>query len=82
MAKGGDAGEETRFAPPGEVEGSRSDGSNPAAPSQPDSDAVRRWRARFALTGVDGVGVIAKGRGRKASLPDGMVAEIVRVTCH
>ncbi len=47
-----------------------------------DSDAVRRWRARFALTGVDGVGVIAKGRGRKASLPDGMVAEIVRVTCH
>ena len=47
-----------------------------------DSDAVRRWRARFALTGVDGVGVIAKGRGRKASLPEGTVAEIVRVTCH
>ncbi len=47
-----------------------------------DSDTVRRWRARFALTGVDGVGVIAKGRGRKASLPEGTVAEIVRVTCH
>ena len=30
-----------------------------------DSDAVRRWRTRFAAKGVDGVGVIAKGRGRK-----------------
>lgn len=46
------------------------------------SDAVRRWRARFAENGVDGVGVIAKGRGRKPTLPEGMVAEIVRVTCH
>ena len=26
--------------------------------------------------------MIAKGRGRKASLPEGTVAEIVRVTCH
>jgi transposase len=47
-----------------------------------DSDAVRRWRARFAELGVDGVGVIAKGRGRKPGLPEGMVAEIVRVTCQ
>ncbi len=47
-----------------------------------DPDTVPRWRARFAVTGVDGVGVIAKGRGRKASLPDGTVAEFVRVTCH
>jgi len=47
-----------------------------------DSDAVRRWRTRFAQKGVDGVGVIAKGRGRKPGLPEGMVAEIVRVTCH
>jgi DNA-directed RNA polymerase specialized sigma24 family protein len=30
-----------------------------------DSDTVRRWRARFARTGPAGVGVIAKGRGRK-----------------
>lgn len=30
-----------------------------------DSDTVRRWRVRFAQGGVDGVGVIAKGRGRK-----------------
>ena len=47
-----------------------------------DSDAVRRWRARFADLGVDGVGVIAKGRGRKPALPEGTVAEIVRVTCQ
>ena len=47
-----------------------------------DSDAVRRWRTRFAQKGVDGVGVIAKGRGRKPGLPEGMVVEIVRVTCH
>ncbi len=47
-----------------------------------DSDAVRRWRAKFADKGADGVGVIAKGRGRKPVLPEGTVAEIVRVTCH
>src|SRR5674476_1619880 len=47
-----------------------------------DSDSVRRWRARFADKGADGVGVIAKGRGRKPALPEGTVAEIVRVTCH
>ena len=47
-----------------------------------DSDAVRRWRARFAQEGVAGVGVIAKGRGRRPGLPEGTVAEIVRVTCQ
>jgi len=47
-----------------------------------DSDAVRRWRAKFAAQGVGGVGVIAKGRGRKPALPEGTVAEIVRVTCQ
>ncbi len=45
-----------------------------------DSDAVRRWRAKFAETGVEGVGVIAKGRGRKSSLPLGTVAEVLRLT--
>jgi transposase len=45
-----------------------------------DSDAVRRWRRRFEQKGVDGVGVIAKGRGRRSWLPEGTVAEIVRVT--
>src|SRR5829696_4232591 len=45
-----------------------------------DSDTVRRWRARFAQTGPQGVGVIAKGRGRKPSLPPGTVAEVLRLT--
>lgn len=45
-----------------------------------DSDAVRRWRRRFSEAGVGGVGVIAEGRGRKSSLDEGKVAEIVRVT--
>lgn len=47
-----------------------------------DSDAIRRWRARFAEKGIDGVGVIAGGRGRKPSLPPGTVAEVVRITQH
>ncbi len=47
-----------------------------------DSDAVRRWRVRFAERGIAGVGAIAKGRGRKPGLPEGMVSEVVRVTCH
>lgn len=45
-----------------------------------DPDAVRRWRRRFSETGVEGVGVIADGRGRKSWLDDGTVSEIVRVT--
>jgi len=47
-----------------------------------DSDTVRRWRARFAQAGPEGVGVIAKGRGRKSSLPSGTVAEVLRLTQH
>lgn len=47
-----------------------------------DSDAVRRWRTRFERKGVGRVGVIAKGRGRKPGLPEGTVADIMRVTCH
>ena len=47
-----------------------------------DSDAVRRWRTRFAEKGVEGVGVIAKGRGRKPSLAAGTVAEVLRLTQH
>ena len=50
--------------------------------SNVDSDAVRRWRRRFPDSGVDGVGVIAKGRGRKSSLPPGTVATVVEVTQH
>jgi len=47
-----------------------------------DSDTVRRWRARFGESGPAGVGVIAKGRGRKPSLPSGTVAEVLRLTQH
>ncbi len=45
-----------------------------------DSDSVRRWRARFMQEGVDGVGTIAKGRGRKSNLPSGTVEEVLRIT--
>src|SRR5882762_2175072 len=45
-----------------------------------DSDTVRRWRARFAEKGSAGVGIVAKGRGRKSSLPPGTVEEVVRLT--
>lgn len=45
-----------------------------------DADAVRRWRTRFEQDGPAGVGVIAKGRGRKPSLPPGTVAEVLRLT--
>ena len=48
--------------------------------SDVDSDTVRRWRSGFAANGTAGVGVIAKGRGRKPSLPAGTVAEVLRVT--
>jgi transposase len=47
-----------------------------------DSDTVRRWRKRFTERGVGGVGVIAAGRGRRSWLPEGTVAEVVRVTCN
>ncbi|HWF20827.1 MAG TPA: IS630 family transposase [Acidimicrobiales bacterium] len=46
------------------------------------ANTVRAWRADFARQGVAGVGTIAKGRGRKAYLPEGTVAEVVRVTCN
>jgi DNA-binding LacI/PurR family transcriptional regulator/transposase len=45
-----------------------------------DSDTVRRWRKRFADDGTAGVGSVAKGRGRKPSLPPGTVAEVLRLT--
>lgn len=47
-----------------------------------DSDTVRRWRVRFARSGLDGIGVIAKGRGRRGSLPASTVAEVLRLTRH
>jgi len=45
-----------------------------------DSDTVRRWRNRFADRGVDGVGTIAKGRGRKSWLPADTVQRVVEMT--
>src|SRR3954462_6882464 len=45
-----------------------------------DSDTIRRWRARFAQAGPAGGGGIAKGRGRKPSLPAGTVADVLRMT--
>ncbi len=44
------------------------------------SNTVRSWRTGFGERGVDGVGVIAPGRGRRSWLPEGTVAEVVRVT--
>jgi transposase len=45
-----------------------------------DSDTVRRWRKRFSEKGTSGVGMIAKGRGRKSSLAPGKVEEVLRLT--
>jgi transposase len=46
------------------------------------ANTVRAWRAAYARSGVSFVGVIAKGRGRKPYLPEGKVAEVVRVTLN
>ena len=46
------------------------------------ANTVRAWRASFARLGVSGVGVVAAGRGRKPWLPEGTVAEVVRVTLN
>ncbi len=47
---------------------------------QTSAESVRAWRRRFEVEGVEGVGRIAPGRGRKSWLPEGTVAEVVRVT--
>jgi len=44
------------------------------------NESVRAWRRRFEAEGVEGVGRIAAGRGRKSWLPEGTVAEVVRIT--
>ena len=44
------------------------------------AESVRAWRRRFERDGVEGVGRIAAGRGRKSWLAEGTVAEVVRVT--
>ena len=45
-----------------------------------DSDTVRRWRNRFTDRGIDGVGTIAEGRGRKSWLPSDTVQRVVEMT--
>src|ERR1039457_401892 len=44
------------------------------------NDSVRAWRRRFETDGVEGVGRIAPGRGRKSSLPEGVVSAVVHDT--
>ncbi len=43
-------------------------------------NSVRLWRRRFEEERIDGVGRVAPGRGRKSSLPEGTVAEVVALT--
>ena len=45
-------------------------------------NSVRMWRRRFEEEGVDGVGKVAPGRGRKPSLPEGTVAQVVSLTMN
>ena len=44
------------------------------------SNTVRSWRQIFERDGVEGLGVIGKGRGRKRILSEETVAEVVRLT--
>jgi transposase len=46
------------------------------------NESVRAWRRRFETEGVEGVGRIAPGRGRKSWLPEGTVAAVVHDTLH
>ncbi len=43
---------------------------------------MARWRDRFLETGVDGVGVIAPGRGRKPEIGQDVIEAIVDDTLH
>src|SRR5271169_6623710 len=46
------------------------------------NESVRAWRRRFEAEGVDGVGRIIKGRGRRSWLPEGTVSGVVHDTLH
>jgi transcriptional regulator with XRE-family HTH domain len=43
---------------------------------------VLAWRAEFEAEGLTRFGEVAKGRGRKASIPEEKIAEIVELTLH
>lgn len=45
-------------------------------------NAVRRWRSKFAAEGVEGVGRIRPGRGRKPELAPELIESIVHDTLH
>src|SRR5271169_2684203 len=45
-------------------------------------DTVRRWRAKFEEGGVEAVGVIGPGRGRKPEIPQATIDAIVGDTLH
>jgi transposase len=45
-------------------------------------DTVRRWRSRFEAGGLDAVGSIAPGRGRKAEIPQATIDAIIEDTLH
>ena len=44
-------------------------------------DTVRDWRRRFEVSGVDAVGKVAAGRGRKPVYGAQVIEQIVEVTC-
>jgi transposase len=46
------------------------------------ADTVRRWRAKFESGGLDAVGSIAPGRGRKPEIPQETIDAIVDDTLH
>ena len=46
------------------------------------NESVRAWRRRFEAEGVEGVGRITKGRGRRSWLPEGTVSSVVHDTLH
>ncbi len=58
---------------------SNSEISERAGVSRP---TVLAWRSQFAQDGLTGFGQVAKGRGRKPSISDEKVAEIVELTQH
>ena len=43
---------------------------------------VRSWRARFAAEGLAKLGKVRAGRGRKSSIPQDKIDEIVHLTLH
>lgn len=46
------------------------------------ADAVRRWRTKFEAGGIDAVGSIAPGRGRKPIIDEDTIDAIVSDTLH